>query len=184
MAPWNGARGRSCAPRLRCEPMRRIHLVGYSGHGKTTLAVALIAHWTAAGLHVGSIKHTGHIHELDTPGKDSWRQRQAGARPAAIIAGNRLALHLPLQSTTDPYAALAPHYAGCALVLVEGDADAQAPKVEVWRAGLGVLPLATDHTDIAAIISDDPTPVGVRRWSRQDVPAIAQQLQRLVGIAC
>lgn len=164
--------------------MRRVHLVGYSGHGKTTLAVALLAHWTAAGLRVGSIKHTGHIHELDTPGKDSWRQRQAGARPAAIIAGDRLALHLPLLPTDDPYAAIAPHYADCALVLVEGDIDAAAPKVEVWRAGLGVAPLATDRTDISAIITDDQPGLAFSRWSRQDLPAIALQLQRLVGIVC
>ncbi|MBN8523971.1 MAG: molybdopterin-guanine dinucleotide biosynthesis protein B [Planctomycetes bacterium] len=164
--------------------MRRVHLVGYSGHGKTTLAVALIAHWSASGLRVGSIKHTGHIHELDTPGKDSWRQRQAGAHPAAIIAGDRLALHLPLQPTDAPYAILAPHYADCALVLVEGDVDAIAPKVEVWRAGLGTPPLATGRTDISAIITDDQPGTAIPRWSREDLPAIAMQLLRLAGTAC
>lgn len=164
--------------------MRRVHLVGYSGHGKTTLAVALIAHWTAAGLHVGSIKHTGHVHELDTPGKDSWRQRQAGAHPAAIIAGDRLALHLPLQPTDDPYATLAPHYADCALVLVEGDVDAIAPKVEIWRAGLGVPPMACTCPDISAIITDDQPDTAVQRLSRQDLPAIAKQLLRLAGAVC
>jgi molybdopterin-guanine dinucleotide biosynthesis protein B len=164
--------------------MRRVHLVGSSGHGKTTLAVELIACWTAAGLRVGSIKHTGHIHELDTPGKDSWRQRQAGARPATIIAGDRLALHLPLQPDQDPYAAIAVHYSDCALVLVEGDVATTAPKVEVWRAGLGAPPLASQRQGIAAIISDDPPEVAVPRWSRLDVPEIARRLQRLVGLAC
>jgi molybdopterin-guanine dinucleotide biosynthesis protein B len=160
--------------------MRRVHLVGYSGHGKTTLAVALIAHWTAAGLHVGSIKHTGHVHELDTPGKDSWRHRQAGSQPAAIIAGDRLALHLPLQPAEDPYAIIAPHYAGCALVLVEGDACTDAPTVEVWRAGLGTLPMATSRTCIRAIITDDRTELPMAHWSRQDVPRLAMRILELV----
>lgn len=164
--------------------MRRVHLVGSSGHGKTTLAVALIAHWTAAGLRVGSIKHTGHRHELDTPGKDSWRQRQAGASPAAIIAGDRLALHLSLSPTEDPYLAIACHYADCALVLVEGDVEAAAPKVEVWRAGLGSRPLAAGRTDLSAIITDDQPGLAIPCWSRQDLPAIARQLQRLAGLAC
>jgi molybdopterin-guanine dinucleotide biosynthesis adapter protein len=174
-----------CWPHSGREPdVRRVHLVGHSGHGKTTLAVALIAHWTAAGLRVGSIKHTGHVHELDTPGKDSWRQRQAGARPAAIIAGDRLALHLPLQPTEDPYATLAPHYADCALVLVEGDVEATAPKVEVWRAGLGVPPIASTRADISAIITDDQPDTVAQRWSRQDLPVIAKQLLRLAGVVC
>ena len=103
----------------------------------------LIAYWTAAGLSVGSITHTGHVHELDTPGKDPWRQRQAGA----FIAGDRLALHLPLGQDDDPYAAIASHYAACALVLVEGDVDAAAPKVEIWRAGLNASPLALRRQD-------------------------------------
>lgn len=164
--------------------MRRVHLIGHSGHGKTTLAVALIAHWTAAGLHVGSIKHTGHIHELDTPGKDSWRQRQAGAHPAAIIAGDRLALHLPLAPTDDPYAALAPHYAQCALVLVEGDADTAAPKVEVWRAGLGVPPLAAERNDVRAIITDDQPGIAIACWPRKDLAVIAARMLSLAGVAC
>lgn len=161
--------------------MRRVHLVGYSGHGKTTLAVALIAHWAAAGLRVGSIKHTGHIHELDIPGKDSWRQRQAGARPAAIIAGDRLALHLPLQLTDDPYAVIAPHYADCALVLVEGDVEATAPKVEVWRAGLGVPPMASTRPDISAIITDDRTGLPLAHWSQQNMPRLATRILQLAG---
>jgi molybdopterin-guanine dinucleotide biosynthesis adapter protein len=161
--------------------MRRVHLVGHSGHGKTTLAVALIAHWTAAGLHVGSIKHTGHVHELDTPGKDSWRQRQAGAHPAAIIARDRLALHLPLQPTEDPYAKLAPHYADCALVLVEGDVETTAPKVEVWRAGLGVPPMASTRPDISAIITDDRTGLTLAHWSKQNMPRLATRILELAG---
>ena len=159
--------------------MRRVHLVGHSGHGKTTLTVALIEHWTAVGLRVGSIKHTRHVHELDTPGKDSWRQRQAGASPAAIIAGDRLALHLPLQVADDPYALLAPHYVGCDLILVEGDVETAAPKVEVWRAGLSVPPLASERVGIRAIITEDQTSLLLEHWSRQDLPRLATRILEL-----
>ncbi len=160
--------------------MRRIHLIGHSGHGKTTLAEALIAHWTAAGLRVGSIKHTGHIHELDTPGKDSWRFRQAGGCPVTIVAGDRLALHLPLASDVDPYALLAEQYATCDLVLVEGHREAHAPKVEVWRAAVGGVPLAAERNDVSAIITDDDPHLDLPRWSRTDLDGIASRLLSLV----
>jgi len=161
--------------------VRRVHLIGHSGHGKTTLAVALIAHWTVAGLCVGSIKHTGHVHELDAPGKDSWRHRQAGAHPAAIIAGDRLALHLPLHVADNPYALLTAHYAGCDLVLVEGDVGTTAPQIEVWRDGLGVPPLAATRAGIRAIITDDRTGLPLAHWPRQDVPRLAAQILELAG---
>lgn len=161
--------------------MRRVHLVGYSGHGKTTLAEVLIAHWLAAGLRIGSIKHTGHLHELDAPGKDSWRYRQAGCQPVAIITGDRLALHMPLTTAMDPYAMIAAHYAGCALVLVEGHLDTDATKVEVWRKELGSRPLACDHPSIRALITDDvpSEPVSIPIWPRQDISIIAAKLLSL-----
>jgi molybdopterin-guanine dinucleotide biosynthesis protein B len=161
--------------------MRRIHLVGGSGHGKTTLAEALVALWTSAGLVVGTIKHSPHRHELDAPGKDSWRHRQAGGQPSAVIAGDRLALHQDIPAASDPYAILAAHYLGCALVLVEGDAEADAPKVEVWRAALGVPPLATGRSDIEAVISDDPVPVTLPCWPRRDLAGIAARMLALAG---
>jgi molybdopterin-guanine dinucleotide biosynthesis adapter protein len=161
--------------------MRRVHLVGRSGHGKTTLSELLLAHWVARGLRVGSIKHTGHIHELDMPGKDSWRHRQAGAVPTTVVAGDRLALHLPLGDGDDPYALLAPHYASCDLVLVEGHLATCAPRVEVWRAALGEAPLAAAHAGIAAVITDDAYDLVVPIWPRTDVAGIAERLLALAG---
>ena len=65
--------------------MRRIHVVGRKNSGKTTLVVELVRHFTAAGLRVGTVKHTSHSHELDTPGKDSYQHRHAGAAVVGIF---------------------------------------------------------------------------------------------------
>ena len=56
-----------------------------SGTGKTTLLEQVIAELTRRKYRVATIKHI-HQAELDLPGKDSWRHREAGALAAALVA--------------------------------------------------------------------------------------------------
>lgn len=160
----------------------RVHVVGRRNSGKTTLIVDLVRHLTALGYAVGTVKHTSHRHELDTPGKDSHRHREAGAAAVGIISANLDVVFLPARPAgprPDPYARMAALFEGCDLVLVEGDARAAALKVEVWRPGCDGPPLAVEDPAIRAVISDNPVPVGVPVWRRQDLPELACQLLRL-----
>ena len=75
--------------------MKRIHIVGRKNSGKTTLVADLVAHLTANGHRVGTIKHTHHQHELDTPGKDSHRHREAGAAVVGILCPGMTAVFRP-----------------------------------------------------------------------------------------
>ena len=159
--------------------MKLLHIVGRQGHGKTTLIVNLVEEFTRQGIAVGTIKHSSHAHELDTPGKDSYRHRQAGAVPAAVIASEMLGLWLPRPAKADPYAVLAPMLSACRLVLVEGHIDAVGLKIEVWREAIGGACLATTHHDIHAVISDDAVEFGMPVWSRNDVPGLARRLLKL-----
>ncbi|UCF95758.1 MAG: molybdopterin-guanine dinucleotide biosynthesis protein B, partial [Desulfobacterales bacterium] len=61
-----------------------VSTVGYSGSGKTTLLEKLIAELKQRGFRVGTIKHDVHGFEMDRPGKDSWRHKQAGASVTVI----------------------------------------------------------------------------------------------------
>lgn len=162
--------------------MKRLHLVGQKNAGKTTLLLELVSLLTASGYKVGTIKHTRHHHELDVPGKDSQRHRTAGGNPAAILSAGLTAVFFKDDSPTDRYAALASIYSQCDLVLVEGDRDTTAPKVEVWRAVVGKLPYAAEDSSIHAIISDDPLPVELSKpvWPRTDLNAIAKQILDLL----
>lgn len=162
-------------------PMNRIHIVGRKNHGKTTLVVALIEELTRRGVVAGSIKHSSHHHVLDTPGKDSFRHRAAGADPAAVITRDTVAVFSARPVTGDSYAALEPLFAGCEVVLVEGDVDASARKVEVWREAVGGEPLAALRGDIIAVVSDGQPAVAVPVWPRSDVAALADHLLRVTG---
>ncbi len=161
--------------------MHRIHIVGRKNHGKTTLLVELIREYCRRGVRVGSIKHSSHEHELDTPGKDSYRHGVAGASPSAIITPRQVGLYLTRPADASVYDRLKSAFSDCAIVLVEGDADAPATKVEVWRAELGSVPLATERSDVRAVISNDQPAVPVPVWPRCPIVELADRLLDLVG---
>jgi hypothetical protein len=97
--------------------MNLIHIVGRQNLGKTTLIVELVNEYVRLGSAVGTIKHSSHVHGLDTPGKDSYRHRQAGATPAAVIASGMIGVGLPRVAPADPYPIIAPMFSDCRLVL-------------------------------------------------------------------
>jgi molybdopterin-guanine dinucleotide biosynthesis protein B len=68
--------------------MKVFGFAGWSGSGKTTLVEKLIPRFTARGLRVSVIKHAHHGFDLDKPGKDSWRHREAGA-PQVLMLSER-----------------------------------------------------------------------------------------------
>lgn len=160
--------------------MKRVHIVGRKNHGKTTLIVELLEEFRRRGVRAGSVKHSAHYHELDPPGKDSYLHRQAGADPAAIVSNNLIGMFLARHPATDCYARMAPLFADCAVVLVEGDIEASAVKLEVWRAERGTVPLARERGDIRAVISDDQPDVTSSIWPRSDLAALAD---RILGLA-
>lgn len=156
--------------------MRRIHIVGCKNHGKTQLVVELVQEFTRRGLRVGTIKHTHHLHELDTPGKDSHRHRMAGAAAVGILSPAMKAVFIPgtaSDETGDRYAVMAPLFAGCDLVIAEGDSQTQAFKIEVWRAAMNSAPLAAVDGTIRAVVTDDPLDVSIPILRRADVPQLA-----------
>jgi molybdopterin-guanine dinucleotide biosynthesis protein MobB len=159
--------------------VKRIHIVGRKNSGKTTLITELVEHLTARGCRVGTIKHTHHHHELDTPGKDSHRHREAGAAVVGILSPGMSAVFRPATGGSDRgerYADIAPLFSNCDIVLVEGDLQSTATKVEVWRAATAPHPIAREVDSITAVVTDDPLEVGIPVWRRSDVAVLAEQL--------
>jgi len=156
--------------------MNRLHVIGRKNHGKTTLVVELVEEYVRRGIPVGTVKHTHHRHELDVPGKDSYRHRLAGATAVGILSPKMSAVFLPSDqdgAEGDRYAVFAPLFASCRFILVEGDSCTPAPKIEVWRSELGTPPLATDDQSILAIVTDNPVPIAARILSRSDILGLA-----------
>ncbi|MCP4192530.1 MAG: molybdopterin-guanine dinucleotide biosynthesis protein B [Planctomycetaceae bacterium] len=167
--------------------MRRIHIIGGKNHGKTTLIVDLVHELKKQGLSVGTIKHTHHHHELDTPGKDSHRHRDAGADAVGICSRSMNAVFWPPQKDSadreadtegKKYAMFAPMFEHCDFVLVEGDSKTRAMKLEVWRSETGGTPIAVSDDSILAVVTDaeNLNGVSIPLWPRSDVVALAKNI--------
>ncbi|MFP4040462.1 MAG: molybdopterin-guanine dinucleotide biosynthesis protein B [Desulfosudaceae bacterium] len=159
--------------------MKIIHIVGCSGSGKTTLLVELVRELTSRGRQVGTLKHSGHSHELEKPGKDSYRHRQAGGRPAAVVTTDQMAVFLPRQPDENPFDRLSPLFAACDIILVEGYIEGPGRKIEVWRESLGKQPLFQQREDILAVVTDDPVRTELPVWPGKDLPFIADRVLEL-----
>jgi molybdopterin-guanine dinucleotide biosynthesis protein B len=139
--------------------MRIIGIAGWSGAGKTTLILKLIPLLTAQGLTVSTLKHAHHKFDVDTPGKDSYAHRTAGAVEVLIASANRFALIHELRGAPEPpLEALLEKLSRVDLALVEGFKRAPHPKIEVYRRANAKPPLHPGNASVVAVASDAPFP--------------------------
>jgi len=131
---------------------------GYSGSGKTTLIEALIPRFTAKKLKVSLIKHTHHNFDVDKPGKDSHRHREAGCSEVLLTCDNRWVLMHELRGHPEPcFEAQLSILSPCDLVLVEGFKYTPIPKLEVHRPAHHKPLIWPENPDIIAVATDDAT---------------------------
>ena len=140
------------------KPRGVLGIAGWSGAGKTTLIEAVLPLLRQAGLSVSTIKHAHHGAELDRPGKDSWRHREAGAREVLIATPDRWALMHEHGGVEPDLHELLARMSPVDLVLVEGFRRYPIPKLEVHRPALGKPPLWPEWPDVAAVASDKTLP--------------------------
>lgn len=133
-----------------------IGFAGYSGSGKTTLLEKIIPLLIAKDLKIAVIKHAHHDFDIDKPGKDTYRHRQAGAGEVMIISAHRWALMHELHGEIEPTLEdLCSRFSPCDLILAEGYKHAAIPKLEVHRSETGCEHLYPYDPRIIAVITDN-----------------------------
>jgi molybdopterin-guanine dinucleotide biosynthesis protein MobB len=139
-------------------PIPILGICAFSGTGKTTLLTRLLPLLRARAIRVAVVKHAHHSFEMDTPGKDSYELRKAGARQMLVASRNRMALLTEhLERRDEPILVEALALLDCAtadLVLVEGFKHEPIPKIELHRPALGKPLLCRKDRDIVAVASD------------------------------
>jgi len=135
--------------------------VAYSGTGKTTLLLKIIPLLKAKGLRIGMIKHSHHKKfDIDHPGKDSYRLREAGAEQMLVASRKRWALMVEMEEEFEEpnLEQLLYHLEQekLDLILVEGFKHERYPKIEVHRPSLERPLIFPEDQAVIAIASDEP----------------------------
>jgi len=139
--------------------MKVLGISGWSGAGKTTLLAEVIPLLVARGVKVSTIKHAHHEFDVDKPGKDSYRHREAGASEVLISSAKRYAIMHELRDAPEPtLEELLARLSPVDLVLVEGFKKSGHAKIEVWRASVGKPMLQAEDPSIIAVASDTMMP--------------------------
>jgi molybdopterin-guanine dinucleotide biosynthesis protein B len=138
-------------------------VVGWKNSGKTTLVARLIAELTGRGMKVAAVKHAHHGFDVDQPGRDSYKFREAGAREIAVISGKRVAVIHELRDEAEPaLEEVLPRLIGSDLILVEGFKKHDHLKIEARRMeSVQKTPMTELFPGIVAIASDQPLALAV-----------------------
>ncbi|SHJ56120.1 molybdopterin guanine dinucleotide biosynthesis accessory protein MobB [Palleronia salina] len=164
--------------------MKLYGITGWKNAGKTGLMERLVAEFTARGHTVSTLKHAHHSFDVDHPGRDSHRHREAGAQQVLLSSGTRWALMSELRGAPEPpmeelLAKLAP----VDLVLVEGWKRDSHPKVEAWRPEPGNPLIAPGDPTIRAVAAGGPVELTDRPvFDLNDTAAIADFMAGEVGL--
>jgi molybdopterin-guanine dinucleotide biosynthesis protein B len=164
--------------------MKVVGFAGFSGSGKTTLVERLIPVLKLHGQRVSVVKHAHHKFDIDHPGKDTWRHREAGAFEVVVASKQRLALMREFEQPVElsVHHLIAELYEGVDWVLVEGFKDSDLLKIEVWRAASNNPARYMDDDFIAAIATDSPDQLpqatGLDVLDLNDIEGIADWLIR------
>lgn len=154
---------------------RVLTIVGHSGSGKTTLVEKLLRELSGRGLRVATIKHAHHKVMLDTPGKDSYRYKHAGAVMSMLVTSNELQLVADAVERREPEQ-LAQRFLGEAdLVLAEGFSHCAGAKIEVLRRACDKPPRCTIDDGLIAIVTDmDEVYPQLPHFGLEDIAGIVQ----------
>lgn len=162
--------------------MKVYGVIGWKNSGKTSLMERLVAEITGRGFSVSTVKHVHHTVDLDQPGKDTWRHRQAGAREVVLASADRMAILVEHRGPEPELPAVLARLAPVDLVLVEGYKRDAHPKVEVWRAETGHPLIQPGDPLVRAVATDASLTLPVPVLDLNDTGTVADFILREVGL--
>ena len=164
--------------------MKVMGIVGWSGSGKTSLVVQVLPVLKEHGLKVSTMKHAHHRFDVDKPGKDSFRHREAGASEVLVVTSSRWVLMHESREESEPsIESLIERMTPVDLLLIEGFKTHHHPKLEIHRESEGKSLLCLDDPEIVAVASDAPL-LGLKipRLNLNDPSAVAEFILLHTGL--
>jgi molybdopterin-guanine dinucleotide biosynthesis protein B len=154
-----------------------VAIVGKSDSGKTTLLEKLIPELKARGYRVGAVKHDIHGFDIDHPGKDSWRMKQAGACTVVISSPEKVALVRDVDFEEPLDTLISRYFSDVDIILTEGYKKENKPKIEVFRPELNEAPLCRAGENFVAIVSSTSQDVDVPHFNLDNIKGVADFLE-------
>jgi molybdopterin-guanine dinucleotide biosynthesis protein B len=150
-------------------------LAGLSGSGKTALLARLLPELVRCCITVSTVKHAHHGFDVDKPGKNSWKHREAGAHEVMVNSLNRWALmHETRGAAEATLEKLLNHMSPVDPVIVEGFKIHAHAKLEVHRPSLGKPLICATDPLVTAVASDEPlSGLALPQFRLDDIASIA-----------
>ena len=154
--------------------MKTVSFVAASSNsGKTTLIEKVVRILKERGMRVAVIKHASKGFDIDRPGKDSWRFREAGADAVMLVGPDSMAL-MKKMPRKRYFAELVAMVNDFDVVIGEGFKTDKGNRIEVFRSGVsGEQPLCMKDQSFLALVSDVPVSVAIPRFDLNDAAAVA-----------
>ncbi len=133
-------------------------ITGWKNSGKTMLAAGLIGELSRRGYTVSALKHAHEGFDIDHPGRDSFKLREAGASRVVVSSPTRWAVMHELRDEPEArFDELLDEAGPCDLVVIEGYTNEPFPQLEIRRDGAASRePLVPKVPQVVAIASDRP----------------------------
>ena len=154
-----------------------IAFIGKPDSGKTTLLEKLIPELRRRGYRIGTIKHHVHAFEMDKPGKDTWRHKQAGANTVALSSPTGLGIIRDVAEDLTIEELVGRYYGDIDLVIAEGYKRLGLPKIEVFRSAQHEAPLPDRDDTWVAMVSDTDGVADLPCFGLEDVAGLADFLE-------
>jgi molybdopterin-guanine dinucleotide biosynthesis protein B len=152
-----------------------VSVVGKSDAGKTTLLEKLIPELKRRGYRVATVKHDAHSFEIDQPGKDTWRHRQAGADVVVISSKDKMAIIRSVDAELS-LLQIAEMITGVDIILTEGFKRGPAPKIEVSRREKSTE-LLCSADELIAIATNQHFDLPVPQFGLDDAAGLVDTLE-------
>ena len=131
-----------------------IGITGWKDVGKTYYASLIIKLLVKRGYLVGSIKHAHHDFDIDKPGTDSFKHREAGSNQVIISSSKRWAKITENKNENEnSLDELIQELQNVDVIVVEGFKKDNHPKIEILSKDLKNRNKETKN--VIAIVSDD-----------------------------
>ncbi len=153
-----------------------VSIVGRKGCGKTTVLELLVGELVERGYRVATARHHAHDTPIDTPGKDTWRAAQAGARLTMVSSpGERAPFRrVDRERTLDE---LAREADGADILLTEGFGEAARVRIEVSLGGCEEGARFGADELFAFVTDEVAAPPGVAVFGPDQAPALADLVE-------